>query len=234
MNSFLQPFLKLCSTKADTENAFSMKKYMKGQFEFYGIKSPVRKEISKVFLKTYGYPVSEEIESIVKDTWDLPQRELQYFTMEMLGRLVKKGAPDRIELYEYLITNKSWWDTVDYIASNLVGVHFQKYPEQILPRTKSWMDSGNIWLHRTALLFQLKYKKDTDLNLLSEYINQLKGSKEFFINKAIGWMLREYSKTDADWVIDFVNTNELAPLSKREALKWLERKDIKTTTDGHK
>ena len=200
---------------------------MKGQFEYYGIKSPVRKEIAKEFLKSNGYPASEELESIVKEAWSLPQREVQYFTMDMLGKLAKKGPYDRIELYEYLITHKSWWDTVDYIASNLVGVHFQKYPEQILPRTDLWMKSGNMWLQRTAILFQLKYKKDTDLNLLSEYIHQLRGSKEFFINKAIGWMLREYSKTDTDWVIKFVNNNELAPLSRREALKWLERKNIK-------
>jgi 3-methyladenine DNA glycosylase AlkD len=88
------------------------------------------------------------------------------------------------------------------------------------------MNSGNMWLQRTALLFQLKYKKATDVNLLSDYILRLQGSKEFFINKAIGWILREYSKTDPDWVIQFVQNNNLANLSRREALKWIDRKNI--------
>ena len=105
-----------------------------------------------------------------------------------------------------MILNKSWWDTVDYIASNLVGVHFQKYPDLMYPVTEKWMNSGNIWLQRTSLLFQLKYKKKTDVMLMTNYIQQLQGSKEFFINKAIGWILREYSKTDGDWVRDYVET----------------------------
>ncbi len=90
------------------------------------------------------------------------------------------------------------------------------------------MDSGNMWLQRTALLFQLKYKKATDTKLLTDYILKLQGSKEFFINKAIGWILREYSKTESDWVIEFVKKHQLAPLSHKEALKWLNRKEVKS------
>jgi 3-methyladenine DNA glycosylase AlkD len=87
------------------------------------------------------------------------------------------------------------------------------------------MKSGNIWLQRTSLLFQLKYKKKTDIILMADYIDRLQGSKEFFINKSIGWILREYSKTDGDWVREFVKSRSLAPLSHREALKWMERKE---------
>ncbi len=96
-----------------------------------------------------------------------PQREYQYVIMEILGKMAKKAEKERIDLYEYLVINKSWWDTVDYIASNLVGVHFQKYPELIKPYTEKWMDSGNMWLQRTALLFQLKYKKATDTQVFN-------------------------------------------------------------------
>jgi 3-methyladenine DNA glycosylase AlkD len=202
-----------------------MKKYMKGQYDYFGIKSPERKELSKDFLQKHGLPLAEELTEIVKECWELPQREFQYFIMEVLARLVKKGDKERIALYEYLVLNKSWWDTVDYIASNLVGAHFLRYPELIKPTIETWMDSGNIWMQRTSLLFQLKYKKKTDVDLMAGYIQRLQGSKEFFINKAIGWILREYSKTDGNWVKDFVQNHQLAPLSRREALKWLERKN---------
>ncbi len=226
MHSYLIPLLESFSENANESIAIQMKKYMKDQFDFFGIKSPERKVLKKEFLHTHGLPDQDQLEVIVKECWQLPQREYQYFIMGILGRLAKKANKERITLYEYIIENKSWWDTVDYIASNLVGVHFFNYPDTIKPYTEKWMDSGKMWLQRTAILFQLKYKNETDLQLLSGYILQLQGSKEFFINKAIGWILREYSKTDPDWVVRFIEKNELANLSKREALKWMERKNI--------
>ena len=224
MHPYIIPLSEAFIANANEENAFFMKKYMKGQYDYFGIKSPERREIMRDFLKMHGLPNTQDIKKIAKEFWQLPQREYQYVILEVLGKMAKKAEKERIDLYEYLIVNKSWWDTIDYSASNLVGVHFQKFPELIQPYTEKWMDSGNMWLQRTSLLFQLKYKKATDLELLTDYIHQLQGSKEFFINKAIGWILREYSKTNAAWVVDFVNSNQLAPLSHREALKWLNRK----------
>ena len=110
---------------------------------------------------------------------------------------------------------------MDYIASNLVGSYFNIYPGKIRETTDRWMASQNMWLQRTCLLFQLKYKNKTDESLLSGFIDQLTGSKEFFIRKAIGWSLREYSKTNPDFVLSFVRARELSGLSEREALKWI-------------
>jgi 3-methyladenine DNA glycosylase AlkD len=226
MNPYLIPVQQAFKSHADPEIAFYMKKYMKGQYEYFGIKSPERREILKSFLAENGYPDMAILNEITRDCWEQPQREYQYLVMEILGKMAKKADKQRIGLYEYMLTGKSWWDTVDYIASNLVGVHFIKYNELIKPTTENWMSSGNIWLQRTAILFQLKYKKQTDVELLTAYINRLQGSKEFFINKAIGWMLREYSKTNAEWVKEFVQDNKLATLSAKEALKWIERKNL--------
>lgn len=223
MNTYFQPLIKTFEANANPDYAVQMKQYMKGQFAYFGINSPKRKELAKKFFNQYKYPETKDINFIVREAWSIPQREMQYVVMDMLRRFVKKMPIRQIELYEHLISHKSWWDTVDFLAANLVGGHFQQYPEQIKPYTEQWMESGNIWLQRTAILFQLKYKKDTDVELLSDNIKALQGSKEFFINKAIGWMLREYSKHNAEWVIDFVKQNELATLSQREALKWLER-----------
>lgn len=225
MHPYLIPLSSLFQEHSNSEIAFYMKKYMKGRYEYFGIKAPERRELKKTFLQKYGLPESDILYEIATKCWNLPQREYQYFVMEVLERSAKKAEKDRIELYELMITNKSWWDTVDYIAANLVGMHFQKFPELIIPVTEKWMNSGDIWLQRTSLLFQLKYKKKTDINLMVDYIDRLQGSKEFFINKAIGWILREYSKTDGDWVKEFVKSRNLAPLSHREALKWMERKE---------
>ena len=226
MYTYLVPLKKEFEQNRDEALAVRMKQYMKGQYTYFGIPSPLRRDILREFLKVYGLPKVDDINMITKDCWDQPEREFQYFIMEILGKMARRAEPDRIDLYEYISVNKSWWDTIDYIASNLVGVHFQKYPEQIKPQTEKWMDSENMWLQRISLLFQLKYKAKTDVELMSRYIERLLGSKEFFINKAIGWILREYSKTNAEWVLNYVNENKnlLSGLSYREALKWLDRK----------
>lgn len=227
MNTYLAPLEKSFFKNSHPEFAAQMKKYMKGQFEYFGIKAPERSLLVREFISVHGYPNDDDLESVVKNCWDLPQREYQYFAMEILGKMARKAEICRVDLYEYLILSKSWWDTVDFIASNLVGVHFQKFPLIIPDYTTKWMNSENIWLQRTTLLFQLKYRGNTDLELLTQSIEQLKGSHEFFINKAVGWALRQYSKTDAKVVIKYVQNNEpwLAPLSKREALKWLENRE---------
>jgi 3-methyladenine DNA glycosylase AlkD len=141
-----------------------------------------------------------------------------------MEKAMKKAEKERIHLYEWAILERSWWDTVDFISGTLVGWHMRMYPDLILPFTRKWMDSGNIWLQRSSLLFQLKYKKDTDTDLLSSYIQELKDSKEFFIRKAIGWILREYSKTNPSWVEKFINNNpDLSGLSKREGMKVINK-----------
>ncbi len=129
-----------------------------------------------------------------------------------------------IRLIEFMVTHKSWWDTIDYIAAWHAGKYFQNYPKEILPVTERWMKSSNFWLQRSALLFQLKYKSNTNFDLLTNYILRLKGEKEFFIRKAIGWVLREYSKTDSEKIKGFVASNDISNLSKTEALKWLKRR----------
>jgi 3-methyladenine DNA glycosylase AlkD len=122
-----------------------------------------------------------------------------------------------------LITTKSWWDTVDAIANHNVGQLLRQYPDSRDRTLTPWRQSENIWLRRTAILFQLSYKTATDADLLFAIATENRESSEFFIQKAIGWALREYSKTAPDAVQTFVATAELAPLSQREALKWLKK-----------
>jgi len=208
---------------ANEANALKMKQYMRNQFDFLGIKSPQRREIQHDFFKNYGVPGVKDIWEIAGELWRFPEREFQYVAMELLFKKVKKMDPGHIDGFEELITNKSWWDTVDYLAASHVGLHLKLYPQLIPSVTSAWMNSENMWLQRTCLLFQLKYKEDTDLDLLYGFIENLKDSNEFFIRKAIGWALREYSKTDPEEVKEFVARTKMKPLSQTEALKVINR-----------
>lgn len=201
--------------------AAEQKAYMRNQFEYVGLRAVERREIQKPFLMKAYLPKKEALSELVMTFWNKPQRDFQYFGQELAFNYLKQLEVGDIVLYEFMVSNKSWWDTVDYISVKLMGAYFKKFPEQRAKYVNKWLESGNIWLQRSALLFQLKYKEELDTKILSNAIHYLIGSKEFFINKAIGWVLREYSRTNPKWVVDFVEKKELNSLSKREALRLL-------------
>lgn len=198
-----------------------MSAYMREQFPFLGIKSPERRALFKQFLTENGLPSVESLEESVWAMWQLPEREYQYLAIGLLEKMRRKVGPEVIELYEKLVVTHAWWDTVDGLASNIIGFHFERFPDLQDPWISKWRASEDFWLRRITLLFQLRYKDKTDVPLLFALIEENRESKEFFIQKAIGWALREHSKTDGDLVEEFIAKTELAPLSAREGLKWL-------------
>ena len=218
---YLSPLAEKLVAAKDVERATATKKYLKDQFECLGLTSKVRREILKDFLKKYGVPPIHQMEGISNYMWNLPEREFQHTAIDILDKVKKHLRKNDIEWIEKLIVQKSWWDTVDALAAWIVGSYFRLYPQAVIPVTEKWMNSGNMWLQRTSLIFQLKYKAGTDKELLSDYILRLAHRKEFFIRKAIGWALREYSKTNKQWVRSFIEENELSPLSYREASKYV-------------
>lgn len=197
--------------------------YMKDNFSFIGMKTDTRREVQKPFLVKSFLPAKSEAIKIVKALWEKPERDFQLFGQELLFKYVKHLDVSDIEIIEHIIAHKSWWDTVDFIAVKLAGAYFKKFPAERDTVIEKWQASGHMWLQRSAILFQLKYKNDIDKDFLAAVIIPNLGSKEFFINKAIGWVLREYTRTNPEWVIDFVETyaDELSNLSKREALRLL-------------
>ncbi len=221
---YINSLRSLLETRADPPYAASMKKYMRNKFEFFGIKSPVRKDLFREFIRSHGYPPKEDLEMICRTLYSQPEREFHYFAMELAEKNLKKFNAGAVKLFEFMIVTNSWWDTVDLIAANILGKFFRMHPELIPLCTGKWMASENIWLQRSCILFQLKYKKNTDLTLLYGCIEKLKSSNEFFIQKAIGWMLREYSKVNPDEVLRFTEKTDLKPLSKREARRIILKK----------
>jgi 3-methyladenine DNA glycosylase AlkD len=222
VNDYIAELEKVFLEHGNAQIALEQKAYLKDLFEFYGIKTPVRREIAKPFLAKGYLPPKEEAIAIIKACWEREEREFQMFGLDMLIKYAKKLDQKDIQFLEYLVTHKSWWDTVDMIATKAFGEYFKKYPEEREKKVQEYCAQGNMWLRRVAILFQLKYKKDTDLTLLTYAIEHNLGSKEFFINKAIGWILRDYSRVNSDWVVDFVKDHpELSNLSKREATRLL-------------
>ena len=224
---FIEGIDNLFSANANSTEGELMSKYMRYKFEFWGIKSPQRKELQKQFLKEKPLLEIENLQEVIIGLWELPQREYQYFAMEIMKQLIKEQDSDFIDFIETLIKSKSWWDTIDFLAPNLIGNLFERYPEKREYYIEKWMNSGNFWLQRTCLIFQLRYKEKTDFKLLQQLIIRLSSEQEFFIRKAIGWSLREYSKREPKRVEEFIKNTELSRLSTTEGMKFIKKQKLR-------
>lgn len=219
MKSYINRLSHLLQENANPTFASQMKAYMKGQFEYFGVKSPVRKELIKGFYKEHGLPSDADLKCFIKGIWLLPQRELKYTAIELMDKKINVMDESWIDFVAELLVYESWWDTVDGLSANVTGKLLLKFPNLAVTKSEIWCNTDNMWLQRMSILFQLKYKNKTNTEILTKYIEKHAGSKEFFIRKAIGWILREYGKTNPEWVIKFCDTHVLAGLSRREALK---------------
>ncbi len=208
--------------EADPGRAAEMRAYMKDRFPFYGIGTEPRRRLLRSFVEDRGgWPEVEMAIVLCKQLWDEPERELHYCGQELLEKRARHLTVEDLPLIEHLVIRQSWWDTVDVLATKLAGEILRRDRDHLARATTRWLESENFWLQRTAILCQLKWKDDTDRAVLSLAIERTRDSSEFFLRKAIGWALREYAKTDPEWVRDFVGRTELSPLSRREALKHL-------------
>jgi 3-methyladenine DNA glycosylase AlkD len=215
----MQTIIEAFYQNRNQERALQMATYMKNNFAFLGLTKPERADLQSAFIK---YVKKRDIIDwdFIFSLWDLPEREFQYLALDYLLELKILLQRQDIEKIQALITQKSWWDTVDSLAP-IAGLLCIKFPELIESYILKWANSENIWLARAAILFQLKYKEKTDSAILSSIIRYNSHTKEFFINKAIGWALREYSKTNKEWVKGFIENNHLHPLSVREGSKYI-------------
>lgn len=203
----------------NAENAHWMRQYMRNKYLFIGIKKPEQALVFKDIYKKYGK--AEDWYEVSSELFAMSEREFQYVAMEYLLK-AKKSWDSRVPLLVHRwVDENSWWDVVDVLGPKVLGLYFQRFPQELSEWIPIWMKSPNFWHQRLCILFQLGYKNQTDLTLLSTIILSLNTSKEFFVQKAIGWSLRQYARTDPEWVLNFVGNHPLMPLSKREALKHL-------------
>ncbi|MEU3732463.1 DNA alkylation repair protein [Streptomyces sp. NPDC033538] len=205
---------------ADPERAVVMRAYMKDVAPFLGLTSPVRRALSRTVLEGLPRPGESDCAAVALRCWRLPEREYHYFAVDYLRRHVTHCSSGFLPVARHLLTTVPWWDTVDLLAAHVVG-GLVAADRDLTAEMDAWIADEDLWLVRTALLHQLRYRERTDTERLFDYCLRQSGHDDFFVRKAIGWCLREYAKTDPDAVRAFVSEHgrRLAPLSVREALR---------------
>ena len=202
------------------EQAQKMSKYMLNKFEYIGIKTPERREIFKNFFKEYKN--EEKIDwEFVNNCWENKYREFQYVAADYLKNMKDKLTIDDIPKLKQFILKKSWWDTIDNLDMTIGALALKD--SNVNKILLEWSLDENIWLRRIAIDHQLLRKEKTNTELLEKILKNNLGQAEFFINKSIGWALRDYSKTNPEWVKNFIEKNKekMAKLSIKEASKYL-------------
>jgi len=222
---YLQKVLTFFQENSNPEIAEGQMSYMRNKFKFYGVKAPGWIVFSKEIMKSEGVFHNKKLKEFVRLCLKEEHREIHYFALQMVERTTKKEEENFIKFLEELIVTHSWWDTVDWITK-MVGWHFMRFPKKVKLVTGKWLASKNIWLQRTAIIFQRYKNYPTNEKMMFDYILRMKDSKEFFIQKGAGWALREHSKTEPEAVIQFIKNNRLALLTKREGMKWMKKKGI--------
>lgn len=204
------------------EDRVQMIRYMKNQFDFFGVKSPARKIVQKELKAIWKHFDKDTLLTYAESLWNLPQRELQYIAVDTLGARSGKLDVSDLPAIEKLILTKSWWDTVDSLSPNIAGSIFIRNEEAKMEWIEKWNNSENMWLNRSAIIHQLRYKEDTNLELMFALIESHIGSKEFFINKACGWALRQASKFYPEQIKQFIEEHPgLSNLTKKEGSKYI-------------
>lgn len=210
----------LFEKNANPKKAVEMSKYMRNLFSFYGIQTPLRKSIYKDLLK--DDKKSKQVDwSFLNQCYQDEHREFQYLVYDYLIALNKFLAYDDILKIEKYIRSKQWWDTIDFFDQVIgtIGLNDHRVDSLML----KWSKDNDFWVRRLAIDHQLGRKEKTNISLLEKILVNNLGSDEFFINKAIGWALRDYSKTNPEWVKDFIQANKekMANLSIKEASKYI-------------
>jgi 3-methyladenine DNA glycosylase AlkD len=209
---------------ADETRAAAMQAYMKSAMPYHGVPMPIVRTLCKEAFRDLAFESSADWEQEVRAIWVGARfREERYVAVALTGVRAARSfqTPAALPLYEELIVSGAWWDLVDELATNRVGPILRAHPREVAPIMRRWSRSGDMWKRRTSIICQARSRARTDVALLHDCIEPSIGSTEFFLRKAIGWALREYTHVDADAVSRYVRQNEarLSGLSKREALK---------------
>lgn len=208
---------------ADPDRARPMAAYMKTDMPFYGVRTPDRHRIEKELRIKFPPREIGDYRTGVLELWSLPHREEKYIAIGYACSFPAFVRFDMIGLYRRLIVDGAWWDLVDRPAKDLVGWVLRRDRDRLRPVLEEWIDDADVWLRRATILCQLAHKKDTDQAMLFQFCRRRARDKDFFIRKAIGWALREYSKVDPVSVRAFLSESGelLSAQSRREASKYI-------------
>jgi 3-methyladenine DNA glycosylase AlkD len=220
--NFITDLVKEMRQNSNREIAIPMENYMKNKYSFLGIKTEQRRSIFKANYEKYKSEIRTNFRAIAWELLLQNEREFHQCAIDLLVKEFKKNyVIEDIQLIEKFIITNSWWDSVDVVAKYILGGYLLQFPNETYTVIERFSNSDNMWLKRSGIIFQLSYKEKTDFDLLKAECEKHKNSKEFFIQKAIGWALRDYSRFNPSGVTEYVNATNLKPLSQREALRNL-------------
>jgi 3-methyladenine DNA glycosylase AlkD len=209
---------------ANPANAKPMAAYMKTGMPFYGIKKPDRVPVLRELDLLFPIESRADYASAIRSLWSQPHREEKYAAIHIAVKHEQFIVPEMLPLYRRLIIEGAWWDFVDEIAIRLVGRLVLNHRKRLNLKVDQWINDGNMWIRRSAILCQNKHREQTDHQRLFAYCLGRADEKEFFIRKAIGWALREYAYAEPNRVRSFLKRykSRLSGLSFREAAKHLD------------
>lgn len=210
----------------DPERAAGQQRYMKSVMPFRGVRLPQIRALCRTIYDEHGLPNRESWETTVRLLWDDAEfREERYAAIELSGHRTYVAYHDSgaLPLYEYFIVSGAWWDYVDSVAIHRIGPIARSEPQVVAPILRSWASGMNLWRRRTSIIAQIGASTDTDLDQLTFCLAANLDHRDFFVRKAIGWALRDYARTDPDWVRRYLAEygDRMSGLSKREAAKHL-------------
>ena len=208
----------------DSSKEKQFQAYLKSSQPMFGVNAGPRKNTLKSVLTSFPIESFSEYTDTILNLWQQPEREFQYCAIDVACKYKKFHTDSAWPTFEILAMDAKWWDLTDGISVNLIGalLRINRGYQDILDR---WASDSNLWIRRTSLLAHLKHKEEMDIKSVERTILTLTQDKQFFIQKAIGWTLREYSKTNPDWVIAFIDkeNEQLSNLAIREGTKFINR-----------
>ncbi len=208
---------------ADPEYAPQMQAYMKSEMPYRGVKSAEQRQIYKAVFAEFPLKSFGEFSQVLTELWNAEYREERYAAITLALKYKKYQTMEALPIYRMMITTSAWWDLVDGVAADLIGVLLEKYPSEMKPEMERWILDEDQWIRRTAILSQLRFKGKTDKQMLFRFCESCLDEKSFWIRKAVGWALREYSKTDPDAVREFYqkNVERMSGVTRREVEKYI-------------
>ncbi|MCP5505291.1 MAG: DNA alkylation repair protein [Chlamydiales bacterium] len=215
----IEDLTKAFKQNSDPVNGAKQAAYMKGHFPFLGLSAPKRRDLQKEVFNQFPIHSEEELAHLVHVLYQKKEREFHYAALDLVQKYRKLVT--KFDFIEALTIIHSWWDSVDLLASNVLGFFLKRNPQEI-KQMHDWIEDENLWKRRSALLFQLKWKEETDASLLFDFCLKRGSEREFFIEKAIGWALREYGKINQDGVNELFSCHpgHFSSFTQKEALRY--------------
>jgi 3-methyladenine DNA glycosylase AlkD len=209
---------------ADPVRAPQMQAYMKSVMPYRGVASPVLKRLCRETFTAHPLETAAEWQRVALELWRTAKfREERYAAVLLTQARAYRDFQtfSSVPMLEEMIVTGAWWDFVDTLAGHNLGDILRAEPRRMTSLMRRWARDADMWKRRSAILCQLTFKRETDLELLYDCIEPNVSDTGFFIRKSIGWALRQYAWTDPKEVRRYVkaNADRLSPLSVREALK---------------